>query len=122
MLADREDGLLLREQAVLARTGHDTDLLELELSRRRIPYVKYGGLRYLEAAHVKDFLAALRLADAPGGRDGVVPPAAARRGRRPGPRAARARSAARSATAPPRLLGPLAGGRGGAAVERTARR
>ena len=66
VLADREDGLLLREQAVLARTGHDTDLLELELSRRRIPYVKYGGLRYLEAAHVKDFLAALRLADAPG--------------------------------------------------------
>ncbi len=65
VLADREDGLLLREQAVLARTGHDTDLLELELSRRRIPYVKYGGLRYLEAAHVKDFLAALRLADAP---------------------------------------------------------
>jgi DNA helicase-2/ATP-dependent DNA helicase PcrA len=65
VLADREDGLLLREQAVLARTGHDTDLLELELSRRRIPYVKYGGLRFLEAAHVKDFLAALRLADVP---------------------------------------------------------
>jgi DNA helicase-2/ATP-dependent DNA helicase PcrA len=48
---------------VLARTGHDTDLLELELSRRRIPFVKYGGLRYLEAAHVKDFLALLRLTD-----------------------------------------------------------
>jgi DNA helicase-2/ATP-dependent DNA helicase PcrA len=55
--------MLLRHQAVLARTGHDTDLLELELSRRRIPFVKYGGLRYLEAAHVKDFLALLRLAD-----------------------------------------------------------
>src|SRR5476649_2819643 len=55
--------MLLREQAVLARTGHDTDLLELELSRRAIPYVKYGGLRYLEAAHVKDLLAAFRLSN-----------------------------------------------------------
>ena len=63
VLAARERGMLLREQAVLARTGHDTDLLELELSRRRIPFVKYGGLRYLEAAHVKDFLALLRLTD-----------------------------------------------------------
>ena len=45
------------------RTSHDSDLLELELARRRIPFVKYGGLRYLEAAHVKDFLALLRLAD-----------------------------------------------------------
>jgi DNA helicase-2/ATP-dependent DNA helicase PcrA len=63
VLAAREEGMLLREQAVLARTGHDTDALELELSRRRIPFVKYGGIRYLEAAHVKDFLAVLRLAD-----------------------------------------------------------
>ena len=38
-------------------------MLELELHRRRIPFVKYGGLRYLEAAHVKDFIALLRLAD-----------------------------------------------------------
>ena len=57
VLAAREQGMLLREQAVLARTGHDTDLLELELSRRGIPYRKYGGLRYLDAAHVKDLLA-----------------------------------------------------------------
>ncbi|MBJ7473100.1 MAG: ATP-dependent helicase [Solirubrobacteraceae bacterium] len=66
VLAAREDGMLLREQAVLARTGHDTDLLELELSRRRIPYKKYGGLKYFDAAHVKDLLAALRLTDRPG--------------------------------------------------------
>ena len=63
VLGARERGMLLRDQAVLARTAHDTDLLELELSRRRIPFVKYGGLRYLEAAHVKDFLALLRLTD-----------------------------------------------------------
>jgi DNA helicase-2/ATP-dependent DNA helicase PcrA len=63
VLEAREQGSDLRAQAVLTRTSHDSDLLELELTRRRIPFVKYGGLRYLEAAHVKDFVALLRLAD-----------------------------------------------------------
>jgi DNA helicase-2/ATP-dependent DNA helicase PcrA len=63
VLEAREQGMDLRAQAVLMRTSHDSDLLELELTRRRIPFVKYGGLRYLEAAHVKDFIALLRLAD-----------------------------------------------------------
>ena len=63
ILEAREQGMELRAQAVLARTSHDSDLLELELTRRRIPFHKYGGLRYLEAAHVKDFIAALRLVD-----------------------------------------------------------
>jgi DNA helicase-2/ATP-dependent DNA helicase PcrA len=63
VLEAREQGSDLRAQAVLMRTSHDSDLLELELTRRRIPFVKYGGLRYLEAAHVKDFVALLRLAD-----------------------------------------------------------
>jgi DNA helicase II / ATP-dependent DNA helicase PcrA len=63
VLQAREEGSLLRAQAVLMRTSHDSDLLELELARRRVPFVKYGGLRYLEAAHVKDFVALLRLAD-----------------------------------------------------------
>jgi DNA helicase-2/ATP-dependent DNA helicase PcrA len=65
VLAAREEGMELRNQAVLFRTGHDSDLLELELTRRGIPFVKYGGLRYLEAAHVKDFVALLRLTDNP---------------------------------------------------------
>jgi len=68
VLDARERGAGLREQAVLMRASHDSDLLELELARRDIPYVKYGGLRYLEAAHVKDFLALLRLADNPADR------------------------------------------------------
>ena len=55
----------LRQQAVLMRTSHDSDLLELELARRQIPFVKYGGLRYLEAAHVKDLIALFRLVDNP---------------------------------------------------------
>jgi len=62
VLAAREEGMLLQEQAVLFRTGHDADLLELELTRRDIPFVKYGGLKFLDAAHVKDLLALLRVA------------------------------------------------------------
>jgi DNA helicase-2/ATP-dependent DNA helicase PcrA len=60
-----EQGVPLQKQAVLFRAAHHSADLELELSRRRIPFVKYGGLRYLEAAHVKDLLAAFRLADNP---------------------------------------------------------
>ncbi|TML00244.1 MAG: ATP-dependent helicase [Actinobacteria bacterium] len=63
--AAREQGMELRRQAVLFRTGHDSDLLELELARRGIPFVKYGGLRFLDAAHVKDLIALLRLCDNP---------------------------------------------------------
>ncbi len=65
VIAAREEGTELREQAVLFRTGHDSDLLELELTRRGIPFVKYGGLRYLDAAHVKDLVAMMRLLDNP---------------------------------------------------------
>ena len=65
VLKAREQGMELRAQAVLMRTSHDSDLLELELTRRQIPFVKYGGLRYLEAAHVKDLIALFRLVDNP---------------------------------------------------------
>jgi DNA helicase-2/ATP-dependent DNA helicase PcrA len=68
VLERREEGALLRDQAVLMRAGHHSDLLELELTRRQIPFVKYGGIRYLEAAHVKDFVALLRVAVNPGDR------------------------------------------------------
>jgi DNA helicase-2/ATP-dependent DNA helicase PcrA len=65
VLEAREQGIDLRRQAVLMRTSHDSDLLELELQRRQIPFVKYGGLRYLEAAHVKDLIALFRLLSNP---------------------------------------------------------
>ncbi len=65
ILAHREAGVALREQAVLVRAAHHSALLELELGARGIPFVKYGGLRFVEAAHVKDLLAAYRLADNP---------------------------------------------------------
>src|SRR6266545_4218141 len=65
VLAEHERGVALREQAVLMRTAHHSDLLELELGRRHVPYVKYGGIRYLEAVHVKDFLCLLRLVGNP---------------------------------------------------------
>ena len=60
VLAQREGGLTLKQQAVLFRTGHHSAALELELTRRNIPFVKFGGLKFLEAAHVKDLLALLR--------------------------------------------------------------
>jgi DNA helicase-2/ATP-dependent DNA helicase PcrA len=65
VLAHRETGVALRQQAVLFRAAHHATGLELALGRRRIPYVKYGGLRFLETAHVKDLLALLRLLDNP---------------------------------------------------------
>ena len=65
VLEAREAGVPLRRQAVLFRSGHHSDFLEVELTRRNIPYVKYGGLKFLEAAHVKDLLAVLRWADNP---------------------------------------------------------
>jgi ATP-dependent DNA helicase UvrD/PcrA len=68
VLEARERGLLLRRQAVLFRSSHHSDGLELELVRRNIPYVKYGGLKFLEAAHVKDLLSVLRWADNPKNR------------------------------------------------------
>ena len=65
VLAGREEGMELKEQAVLFRAAHHSDRLELELVRRNIPYVKYGGLKFLEAAHVKDLLAILKWAENP---------------------------------------------------------
>jgi DNA helicase-2/ATP-dependent DNA helicase PcrA len=50
---------------VLFRNAHHSDVLEIELIRRNIPFVKFGGLKFLEAAHVKDLLAILRLAENP---------------------------------------------------------
>ncbi len=68
VLAAREEGVPLRRQAVLFRNAHHSDVLEVELVRRNVPYVKYGGLRFLEAAHVKDLLAILRWAENPRNR------------------------------------------------------
>ena len=65
VLTHYEQGIPLRRQAVLFRASHLSDSLEVELTRRNIPYHKYGGLRFLEAAHVKDLVAFLRLLENP---------------------------------------------------------
>ncbi len=65
ILEHHHTGVALRDQAVLFRSAHHSDLLEVELRRRRIPFVKYGGLRFLEGAHVRDLLAAVRVLDNP---------------------------------------------------------
>ncbi len=61
----REQGLSLKDQAVLYRSGHHSDLLQIELARRNIPFVVYGGLKFIEAAHIKDLLACLRILENP---------------------------------------------------------
>src|SRR5258706_12626877 len=70
ILENRESGTLLKEKAVLFRASSHTDSLEIELTRRNIPFVKFGGLKFLDAAHVKDMLAVLRFAQNP--RDRVA--------------------------------------------------
>lgn len=68
VLRRREGGTTLKSQAVLFRASHHSAALELELARRDIPFVKFGGLKFLEAAHVKDVMAVLRFAHNPRGR------------------------------------------------------
>ncbi|MEJ5990228.1 ATP-dependent helicase [Ramlibacter sp. PS3R-8] len=68
VLRQREAGTPLKSQAVLFRTSHHSAGLELELARRNIPFVKFGGLKFLEAAHVKDVMALLRFAQNPRSR------------------------------------------------------
>jgi DNA helicase-2/ATP-dependent DNA helicase PcrA len=65
ILEQREKGVALRNQAVLFRASHHSMALEAELGRRNIPFQKYGGLRFLETAHIKDLLSFLRLAENP---------------------------------------------------------
>jgi len=65
ILATREVGGSLRRHAVLFRSAHHSDVLEVEFVKRNIPFVKYGGLKFLEAAHVKDLMSVLRWADNP---------------------------------------------------------
>jgi DNA helicase-2/ATP-dependent DNA helicase PcrA len=65
VLEHYEQGIPLKEQGVLFRAAHFSDSLEIELTRRNIPYHKYGGLRFLESSHVKDVIAFLRIAENP---------------------------------------------------------
>ncbi len=70
ILENREEGALLKQQAVLFRTSSHSGPLEIELTRRNIPFVKFGGLKFLDAAHIKDMLALLRFVENP--RDRVA--------------------------------------------------
>ncbi|MET1047251.1 MAG: ATP-dependent helicase [Hyphomicrobium sp.] len=70
VLENREGGSTLKQQAVLFRTSHHSGPLEVELTRRNIPFVKFGGLKFLDAAHVKDLLSVLRFVENP--RDRVA--------------------------------------------------
>jgi DNA helicase-2/ATP-dependent DNA helicase PcrA len=70
VLENREAGILLKQQAVLFRTSSHSGPLEIELTRRNVPFVKFGGLKFLDAAHIKDMLALLRFVENPRDRVG----------------------------------------------------
>ena len=61
----REQGIPLNDMAVLFRSGHNSYDLEVELGRKNIPFVKYGGLKLSEAAHIKDIVAHLKVLENP---------------------------------------------------------
>jgi len=65
VLMHLEQGVPLQRQAVLFRAGHHSAQLEIELARRNVPFHKYGGLRFIETAHIKDMLAVLRILENP---------------------------------------------------------
>lgn len=65
LLELHEEGTPLREIAILVRAAYMSADLEIELSNRKIPFEKWGGLKFLEAAHVKDVLAFLRVLENP---------------------------------------------------------
>jgi DNA helicase-2/ATP-dependent DNA helicase PcrA len=70
VLENREVGTALKQQAILFRASSHSGPLEVELTRRNIPFVKFGGLKFLDSAHVKDLLAVLRFVQNP--RDRVA--------------------------------------------------
>ena len=98
----REGGMALKAQAVLFRTSSHSGPLEIELTRRNIPFVKFGGLKFLDAAHVKDMLAVLRFAENP--RDRVAGFRVAAIAARHRPRLGRQACSTQMAAAPQPLL------------------
>jgi DNA helicase-2/ATP-dependent DNA helicase PcrA len=70
VLENREEGVSLKQQAILFRASHHSASVEIELTRRNIPFVKFGGLKFLDTAHVKDLLGLLRFIENP--RDRVA--------------------------------------------------
>lgn len=65
ILANREEGTPLREMAVLVRNSRDAFQLELDLNKRNIPFVKFGGLKFADTAHIRDLLAHIRILENP---------------------------------------------------------
>lgn len=57
----RESGIELNDIAVLFRSSYFAFDLELELAKANIPFVKFGGIKFIDTAHVKDILAFLRI-------------------------------------------------------------
>lgn len=65
VLKRREEGIALNRQAVLFRAASHSASLEIALTGHKIPFIKYGGLKFLEASHIKDLTAMLRITENP---------------------------------------------------------
>ena len=123
ILEHHEAGIALKKQAVLFRAAHHSDALEVELGRRNIPFVKYGGLKFLEAAHVKDVLSLPAPGREPARHDQRLPRAATARRRRPGARrSARSRTCAAHGSSTSKSLARLRPARAAAAAVAGVRR
>ncbi len=61
----REENIPLNDIAVLFRSSFSSFDLEIELNKANIPYQKFGGMKFIETAHIKDVLAFLRIAENP---------------------------------------------------------
>lgn len=61
ILGYREEGIPLNEMAILVRNSRDAFQLELDLNKRNIPFVKFGGLKFADTAHIRDLLAHIRV-------------------------------------------------------------
>lgn len=117
VLEHYEQGIPLHRQAVLFRAASLSNALEVELARRNIPFHKYGGLRFVEAAHVKDLVALLRLAENPRDQVAWFRVLQLLEGVGPATAAAAFRRVAEAGYDPRALPGPGAGGKSSGELE-----
>ncbi|EKO77590.1 MULTISPECIES: ATP-dependent helicase [Leptospira] len=61
LLQKKEEGIPFKKMSVLFRAGWNSNQLELVLAKRNIPFVKFGGRKFIETAHIKDLLSFLKL-------------------------------------------------------------
>ncbi|PJZ40456.1 ATP-dependent DNA helicase [Leptospira kmetyi] len=61
LLQKKEEEIPFQRMSVLFRAGWNSNQLELVLAKRNIPFVKFGGRKFIETAHIKDLLSFLKI-------------------------------------------------------------